>query len=77
MEAPSSLGAGDNDEGETESLSESENEDETEGKILTMGVRSCSLVPRPLPRFQYYTPPPFLRVTLKTWEWPGDEATCT
>ena len=28
-----------------------------------------SLVPRPLPRFQC------ARVTLKTWEWPGDEAT--
>ena len=22
-------------------------------------------------------PPPFLRATLKTWEWPGDEAKCT
>ena len=39
-----------------------------------------SLVPRPLPRFQCYTQkrgkplPSFLRVTLKTWEWPGDEA---
>ena len=30
---------------------------------------SCSLVPRPLPRFQCYT-----QKTLKTWEWPGDEA---
>ena len=27
----------------------------------------CSLVPRPLPRFQLF-------VTLKTWEWPRDEA---
>ena len=31
-----------------------------------------SLVPRPLPHFQCY-----MRVTLKTWEWPGDEASCT
>ena len=30
-----------------------------------------SLVPRPLPNFQCYTQ----RVTLKIWEWPGDEAT--
>ena len=28
---------------------------------------ACSLVPRPLPRFQ-------CNITLKTWEWPGDEA---
>ena len=33
-----------------------------------------SLIPRPLPRFQCYTSPPFLHITLKSWEWSGDEA---
>ena len=35
--------------------------------IVLINTPCFSLVPRPLPRS--------LRVTLKTWEWPGDEAT--
>ena len=43
MEAPSSLGGGDDDEGEIESLSESENEEETEGRILNTVVSRVSI----------------------------------
>ena len=33
---------------------------------------TCSLVPRPHPAFQRYTPA-FQCATLKSWVWPGDE----
>ena len=35
---------------------------------------TCRLVPRPLPPFQCCTFLATKRVTLKNWEWPGDEA---
>ena len=50
--------------------------DTTIGELpLHVVIIYVSLVPRPLPAFQCCTlSPVFQRATLKSWEWPGDEA---